>query len=597
MKGTVVSAWIESCRTLYGDSVVEQVLRAYNIPNDFIFSPLKDIEDKVALGIVDQVGAAVGQNHQQIWATMGKENIKTFSKLYPGFFRNESAYQFLKSMNNVHIIVMKLFKGAKPPILDVKPLSSHEVEFIYRSPRGMGDYLVGLLQGVSQYFKEKIDVQVISQSSTEIVMKLTFEKEIQFVKKYRINQILSLGVLKNISLKSSLLSSAVITASSLLLLSEPVKALLVGGISLVVTSTSNLLLHRPQKQIMKELEQILEGNYVESMLIRSGDEYETLMSQINDLKRRVQKDFIGFNSMVDEMYTFNHSISGIATTMQSASNDITQVLDEVATAATTQASDTENAVMVLNDSIANVSRISNESEDNKGKIIDTVVEIENSFYNVEHTATEINSVLAKFRGIKNSGNELQNNANNITNIVSVVSAISKQTNLLALNASIEAARAGEAGKGFTVVAEEVRKLSEGTNTAVQDINANLTTFVSSIESIVYDIDQQYDILEKENSKLRKAVESSSQSNQNLKVVSELMIKTSQELKTEADHISGLFENLQSLAAIAEENSAATEEASSNVTIYIEQINELTNQISIFDSMIKNFQVDLGKYKI
>lgn len=597
MKGTVVSSWVESSRVLFGNTVVNEALKAFGFSSSYIFSPLEDVEDKKAIGIVEHIGNSVGKSKDEIWRTMGQENVKTFSKLYPGFFRHESAYQFLKSMNDVHVIVMQRFKGAKPPILDVTPLSSHEIYFTYRSKRGMGNYLKGLISGVSQYFKEEIEVEEVLKTEDELKLKLKFESEIQSVKKYRLNMLLSFGIFKSTALKASILNLILVALAGFILFDSPVNAVISGVVAFVSSFVTATILNRPKKLIFKELEKLSERDFIESTVMKTKDEYETYMNEINKIKQNIQKDFIGFHSIVDEMYTFNKSVTDISKTMQNTSNDITEVLDQVATAAITQASDTEHAVMVLNDSISSISHISDKSEENKEHIENAVQDIATSFTKVENTATEINHVLDKFNGIKNSGFTLQGNAKDITNIVTIVSSIANQTNLLALNASIEAARAGEAGKGFAVVAEEVRKLSEETNKAVRQINESLTGFIDSIDEIVTNIDLQYGVLESENTKLSEAVVTTNDSNQHLKVVSEEMVQTSKRLKNEAQNISSLFENIENLAAIAEENSASTQEANSNVSIYVDQINDLTNLIEVFDNMIVNFKEDLAKYQL
>jgi methyl-accepting chemotaxis protein len=58
----------------------------------------------------------------------------------------------------------------------------------------------------------------------------------------------------------------------------------------------------------------------------------------------------------------------------------------------------------------------------------------------------------------------------IGSIVETMGSISARAQMLALNASIEAVRAGEDGRGFSVVAEEVRRLSEHTATAAREIS-------------------------------------------------------------------------------------------------------------------------------
>jgi methyl-accepting chemotaxis protein len=82
-----------------------------------------------------------------------------------------------------------------------------------------------------------------------------------------------------------------------------------------------------------------------------------------------------------------------------------------------------------------------------------------------------------------SATQILENTASINKITEDIQYISDQTNLLALNAAIEAARAGEHGRGFSVVAEEVRKLSDRTNQASNDITQIVGRVNDSVQEI------------------------------------------------------------------------------------------------------------------
>lgn len=75
------------------------------------------------------------------------------------------------------------------------------------------------------------------------------------------------------------------------------------------------------------------------------------------------------------------------------------------------------------------------------------------------------------------------NINESSKVLELIKSISKQVNMLGLNASIEAAKAGDNGKGFSVVATEMRKLSQLSGEASKQISSYLDDMKNNIASI------------------------------------------------------------------------------------------------------------------
>jgi methyl-accepting chemotaxis protein len=103
---------------------------------------------------------------------------------------------------------------------------------------------------------------------------------------------------------------------------------------------------------------------------------------------------------------------------------------------------------------------------------------------VQEAEEVIRNVTDTVKQIASSINELEDSSDRIGNITDTITEIASKTNLLALNAAIEAARAGQQGKGFTVLAEEIRKLSERSNAAAKEIRQLISEIQARIQYAV-----------------------------------------------------------------------------------------------------------------
>lgn len=599
MKGTVIATWMKTCRKLYGDAVVNIAMESVGWNSKKIFSPVENVDDGQVKNVIEHISKKQNIPIDKLWRTIGKDNITTFHRDFPAFFQTENVYSFLKSLFDIHVVMTKKFAGAKPPIVGIKPISSREAIFTYNSKRAMFDYFLGMLDGTCEYFNEKIQIEQIEKTSDSLSLKLTFEKDIYYKRTYKFNKILSLGFIKNVPAKVGVFTFIIALLGSIPIigLDNMLKVLGIAVISGVSSSLASFIMGRPRALISQTIDQINSNNYVEDGDIVTGDEYEELYIKLKEYKKVFRTDFVGFKGVTDEMDTFAENINKISHTMNDTSEDISGVVEQMASCSVSQAENTENAVLILNDNIRSLKDIVKNENDNKDELEKAIEKINKSYESVDSTSKNILGTLEKFQEVKDNGIRLETKAHDITNIVSIVSQIAEQTNLLALNASIEAARAGEQGRGFAVVADEVRKLAEQSTSAVEEINSNLIEFVKDINVLVNKIGDQYDILQNETKGLEDVRDISYEATMSVRTVSTSMINTINDLDREAKSIANIYETIESLAAIAEENSAASEEVSASVGSYTSEIKKLIDSIYEFKKITSSFKDELKRYKI
>jgi methyl-accepting chemotaxis protein len=416
-------------------------------------------------------------------------------------------------------------------------------------------------------------------------------------KKFLLSKLLSLGFIKRAELKISVISALLFFPVSLFATGNVVSTSMMTAAVLTLTTLMSYIVLKPLDAIHHELQNMNKMEFSSLTRIQTGDHLESLSKDINLFKEKMQKDFLFLKGGNDDMYSFTKTFSEIASNMKSVSDGISMVVQDVAEGAVHQAEETEKSVDIIGENMKTLNKIAEEELKSSSQLEAAVSNIKTSATETQKVAKMILAVKDNFSHVNTQGVELSRRVSDIMNIVTTVESIADKTNLLSLNAAIESARAGEAGRGFAVVANEIRGLADNSKSSVRIINENLQLFTNDVNRLIDQINAQFKQLEESNHTLEKVAAENSSATDQIDVVAGSIVQLVEEMSAQTQQLSMVFENIHSLAAIAEENSASSQEMSANVIEYSNKIKELTTYIEELEKLSQNFKSELGKYKI
>lgn len=226
----------------------------------------------------------------------------------------------------------------------------------------------------------------------------------------------------------------------------------------------------PIAQALDAAENIAEGNLTRPIKVDGDDEAGRLLRAMNKMQEKLRDTL--------------QRISGSATQLASAAEELNAVTDESARGLTQQNNEIEQAATAVNEMTSAVEEVARNAVSTSEASKNATTSAGDGRDLVQETVSAIERMSGDVQGTAILIGALAEESRDIGKVLDVIRGLADQTNLLALNAAIEAARAGEAGRGFAVVADEVRALAHRTQQSTSEIERMIGSIQAGTEQAV-----------------------------------------------------------------------------------------------------------------
>lgn len=348
-------------------------------------------------------------------------------------------------------------------------------------------------------------------------------------------------------------------------------------IAIIISFIMGRRLMRPLVKVSTIIEDVANGNIEAdfSVVKETNDEIGLIIEKMKELTQSLGSIVGKIRNSSDTMSSNSYELNDTSSQTLAANNEISKAVEDVAEGSTGMAA----SISKINE---NLLEMSNETKD----INASVDEIKNQTTAVQDSSKIMNDKIKSMQDSSHKMDEgisaiskrietVNTTVDKVSNIVSVIEEISSETNLLSLNASIEAARAGDAGKGFAVVAQEIRVLSDNTNTELENIKQIISSLV---EECRYCVQASGTIVEdnaKQKEEIKAVLDEFGSLDEQIQKTAEKADEIEELVTAMIELNDDITKSSNSLTDVSAANAAATEEMNAN----IEELNAMMHGVS------------------